>query len=116
MLCVAAKCLFFLYMNQHFNIELAALAGIKESILFQKIYFLVSHNKDQHIQLRDGKYWISLPVSEIELLCPYMSKKSIRMALLNLEKLGYIKSFKFNEKLMDSTKSYTITELYKNLI
>ncbi|MFD1780156.1 DnaD domain-containing protein [Fredinandcohnia salidurans] len=88
---------------------LAKLLGTNESIILQQIHYWLQRSK--HIKL--GQKWVYLTYDQLVEQIPFISKSTIKRAILKLENKGYLTSQNFNKLKLDKTKWYTIN--YENL-
>ncbi|WP_099354736.1 DnaD domain-containing protein [Fredinandcohnia onubensis] len=88
---------------------LAKLLGTNESIILQQIHYWLQRSK--HIKL--GRKWVYLTYDQLVEQIPFISKSTIKRAILKLENKGYLTSQNFNKLKLDKTKWYTIN--YENL-
>lgn len=84
--------------------SLAVEVGLNEAIILQQFhYWLQRSNK-----IRDGHRWIYNSYSEWNKQFPFWSNATIRRAIRNLEKQGFLISGNYNKAGFDKTKWYRI--------
>jgi len=103
-------------MKHIFDVELATEIGINAAIILENLLFWCKKNKANNKHCYDGSTWTYNSVEAFSELFPYMSKFSIRKALEDLEKLGYITTGNFNKAAYDRTKWYSVLEKGVNAI
>lgn len=97
-------------MEHSFDTDLAAEIGIEEAIIFEHICFWIIKNEANEKNQFDGDTWTFNSVKAFNEIFYYMSPKTIRNALKNLEEIGLIKTGNYNEIPFDRTKWYALTE------
>lgn len=85
--------------------SLAVKVGLKEAIILQQIHYWILSEKSHE---RDGLNWIYNTYEGWQEQFPYMTARSLRNAIMELEKKGLLISANYNEKKSDRTKWYTI--------
>jgi hypothetical protein len=99
-------------MIHSFNTEIAAIYGIEEAVILNNLTFWIEKNAANGVNFNDGRYWTYNSVNAFGELFPYLSKKRIYRALVNLENDGAIISGNYNEKAYDRTKWYALSDKY----
>ena len=93
-----------------FHTAIAMKIGIEAAIILENIFFWCKKNEANEKHYHHGKTWTYNSIEAFHKLFPYMSKYSIRKALIDLEKYGYIITGNFNKVSYDQTKWYAITD------
>lgn len=91
-----------------FNIEEARKYGIEKAVLLYNIRHWLKKNKANGMNIRDGYVWTYNSSVAFADLFPYMTERSIRRWLQELENSGVILSGNYNKNPYDKTKWYTI--------
>lgn len=102
-------------MNHSFNIHVATLIGVDESIILENICFWVEKNKANNKHFYDGETWTYNSVKAFTELFPYWSTRQIERILKSLEDQGLILVSNYNQSLYDRTKWYALTEKSKSI-
>lgn len=97
-------------MNHSFNVHLAELYGVEESIILSHLSYWVHLNKANDRNFHEGRYWTYNSAKAFAEIFPYWSAKKIWRLLDSLESDGLIVSGHFGEKAMDRTKWYSVRE------
>jgi len=100
-------------MNHQFNIHVAKDYGIEEAIILENIIFWVTKNYANNKNYHDGYYWTYNSSKAFSEQFEYIHPEKIRRTLINLEKIGFIKSGNYNKSKYDRTKWYTVTPIIK---
>ena len=85
---------------------LAAKIGLNEAIILQQIHYWLDPRGNKN--LKEGKHWVYNSYKDWEKQFPFWSEKTIKRAILALEKRGLLKSSLYNKNPLDKTKWYTI--------
>lgn len=100
--------------QHHFTISEAVKYGsIEKAVLLNNFRFWLDRNMANDMNLHDGYYWTYNSSKALNELFPYMSERSIRRYLDELEEEGILKSANYNKSKFDRTKWYTIVDEYK---
>lgn len=83
---------------------LAMAIGKNESVILQQLHYWMKRSKN----IREDRKWVYFTYDQLREQIPYISKSTIRRAVLKLEKNNLITSDNFNKMKMDHTKWYTI--------
>jgi hypothetical protein len=94
-------------MNHSFDIKLAEILGIEESILLQHIAFWIKINSAKGINFRNDKYWTFCSANSLVKIFPYINRLKITRTLSKLEEKEWLISGNFNKSSYDNTKWYT---------
>lgn len=97
-------------MEHSFDVEIATKYGIAEAILLKHIWFWCTRNRERQKNFHNDTYWMYYPLREFQKNFCYLKPSKIRSALEKLEKEGLIITGNFNQKAMDRTKWYAVTE------
>ncbi|QGM91981.1 hypothetical protein GIR35_12295 [Enterococcus faecalis] len=97
-------------MQHHFDIEIAEVYGLNESIILNNIRFWVLHNEANGTNYYDGRFWTYNSQKAFEKLFPYMKPFAVRTALKSLEDNGLILTGNYNKSSYDRTKWYTLSD------
>lgn len=90
------------------NVEIAAILGLKESVILQQIHYWLMINREANKNHIDGKYWTYNTFSEWHKQFPFLSRNTMIRKFDALEKMGIVISRNYNENNHDQTKWYTI--------
>ncbi|WP_077920467.1 helix-turn-helix transcriptional regulator [Spirosoma sp. 209] len=93
-----------------FSVAVAEKLGLREAIFLNHFSFWHHQNRANKRHYFDGHYWTYNTVKSFNEQYPYLSPKEIWGVLDRLEKDGYIMTGNYNEKKMDRTKWYALTE------
>lgn len=83
---------------------LAAMIGLNESIVLQQLHYWMLRSKN----IREDRKWVYFTYDELGQQFPFFSISTIRRAISNLVKHGFVSTKNFNKMKMDQTKWYTI--------
>lgn len=97
-------------MQHSFNVRLAELYGVEESIILSHLSYWVHLNKANDRNFHEGRYWTYNSAKAFAEIFPYWSAKKIWRLLESLENNGLIVSGHFGDKAMDRTKWYSVRE------
>ena len=93
--------------------ELAAVIGLNEAIVLNQIHYWIEKNRQQGLNLNDGRTWVFQTYKEWNEQFPFWSERTLERIFRSLEKSGYIIASCYNKRKYDRTKWYTIP--YDNL-
>ena len=93
-----------------FNVQLATVVGLKDSILLQHFWFWHLKNKANKKHIYDGSTWTYNSIHAFTEIFPYLSQKEIRGCVDRLTENGYIIKGNYNKLKMDKTLWYALTE------
>ena len=96
--------------THHFNINVAKMYGVNESIILQNISFWQAKNEANEKNFHDGKYWVYNSVKAFSALFPYWSKGQINRILNKLEDLQVLSVGNYNKVNYDRTKWYSVNQ------
>lgn len=97
-----------------FNVSLATLIGLNETIILTNFYFSVKSNEGNENMIKDGRVWFFRSVNEMNGLYPYLSAKKIRLAIERLIEAGYVYKGDYNQDKFNKCNWYSISdEAYK---
>ena len=97
-------------MEHHFNIKLAQLYGIEESIILHHFYYWIVKNAINEKHWHDGLYWTYNSNKAYSEFFTYMNKAKIARVIKHLEEEGIIVKNNFNSDRWDKTNWYAITQ------
>lgn len=86
------------------SVDLAAAIGLEEAIIIQQLHWWLEHKKN----LRDERYWVYNTYEEWHEQFPFISVRSLKRLLPQMEADGLIISGNYNDHKVDRTKWYTI--------
>ena len=94
-----------------FDVALATEWGVVEAIIIFHLMFWLRHNAQNNRNIKDGEVWTYNSSEAFHRQLPYLTPRTIRRTLVDMEKNGLIKSSSdYNKKGFDKTKWYTVTE------
>lgn len=98
-------------MNElHFSKEMAKRYGVCEAIMLSNLAFWVETNTANRRNIRDGRAWTYNSQSAYAELFDMWSRRQIQRILKSLEDQGAILKGHYNEKPMDRTCWYTVSD------
>ena len=99
-------------MDYHFDIDVAAVYGVDESIVLYNLEHWIRHNEANRKHFYKGRTWTYNSVEAFSKLFPFWSKGQIRRILNSLEKQNAIMVDNFNENATDRTLWYALSDEY----
>ena len=98
--------------HHSFSVDLACEIGVNAAVIFQNIYYWISHNEKnrQPIHYHKGKYWTFNSVRAFSEQFPYMSERTIKNCIKTLVDEKYLIKGNFNVKTYDKTNWYALGE------
>lgn len=97
-------------MEHSFNVDIAKEYGIVPAILINNFYFWYEKNRANNIHNYEGKFWVYNSMKAFKELFPYLTERQLNYALQTLIEKGLLIKGNFNEKKMDRTLWYTLTD------
>lgn len=97
-------------MEHHFNVKIASLYGIEESIMVHYFYYWIYKNAANEKHYHDGAYWTYNSKKAFSEIFPYMNETKIGRVIKNLEEKQIIKKSNFNDDKWNRTNWYAFTE------
>ena len=95
------------------NPALAEKIGLNEAIILQQLNYWLTRT-DSGISY-DGVQWVYNTYSEWREQAPFFSERTIQRTILNLEKIGIVRSEMLRKSKGDRTKFYTINQSHELL-
>ena len=97
-----------------FNVSLATLIGLNETIILTNFYFNVKSNEGNENMVKDGRVWFFRSVKYLNEQYPYLTPKKIRLAIERLIDAGYVYKGDYNQDKFNKCNWYSISdEAYK---
>ena len=88
--------------------DLAVLVGGWESMFLQQIHYWVEINRESGRNYREGEYWTYNTYENWQKQFPWLSVRTIKRVIINLESKGLLITGNFNTLKIDRTKWYRI--------
>ena len=86
--------------------ELAVALGFNEAALLQQVHYWCEMNEKNGRNERDGHFWVYNSAEAWSKQIPWMSVRTVKTAIKNLEERGFLISGNFNTMAYDRTKWY----------
>ncbi len=96
----------------HFDTEVAKVVGIEKAVILSHINFWIEKNEADNTNFIDGRYWTFSTVKGFHKLFPYMTPKTIRRCLLQLEEDDYLTSSHLSDNPTNRTKWYSLNPAF----
>lgn len=100
-------------MKQTFNSEFAKKYGIEETILIEFFNNELKKSDSKYVGYLDGKKGVRIMLKDLNRIFPYMTQRSIQMALYHLRDIGAIYAkrdailcYVFSDELKKDIKTY----------
>ena len=93
-----------------FNVSLATLIGLNETIILTNFYFSVKSNEGNENMIKDGRAWFFRSVKEMNGLYPYLTPDKIRRAIERLIDAGYVYKGDYNQDKFNKCNWYSISD------
>jgi hypothetical protein len=90
--------------------SLAKLLGLHEAIILQQIHYWVEINRKADKNFKDGFYWTYNSYENWQKQFDFVSIRTIKAAIANLESKGVLVSGIFNKAKFDRTKWYRVDQ------
>ena len=87
---------------------LAAKVGLNEAIILQQIHYWTTAKAKANTDYHDGRHWAYNTYEDWQEQFPFWSVSTIRRAITNLEKGGYLITGNYNKAKFDATKWYAV--------
>jgi hypothetical protein len=88
--------------------DLATMIGGWEAVVLQQIHYWLEINQEANRNFRDGYYWTFNTYENWQKQFSWLSLKTIKRVITNLEKMDLLVSDNFNSLKIDRTKWYRI--------
>lgn len=93
-----------------FNVQLATIVGLTESILLQHFFWWYLHARNLPDMHREGRVWFYRSVSEIREQFPYLSDGNIRTAIQHLIDRGLVVKGDYSSASMYKATWYSLDD------
>lgn len=103
-------------MEHHFNVNLAVRFGIEKAVIINNLYFLISDNAENKMNITENKVWVVNSVSVLSKLMPYIKERTLYRYLNELEEAKVISIGNFNKNPFDKTKWYSFTDEFIKIL
>lgn len=97
-------------MEHQFNVEVAKVYGVEESILIHNIFFWIKKNVANDKHKHDGRYWTYNSSKAFAELFPYFNEKKISRLLAKMCKDNILVKGNFNQTAFDRTLWYSLSD------
>ena len=97
-------------MKHSFDIKMAQIYGLEESILIDNLLFWIAKNKANSKHFYNGKYWTYNSTKAFSELFPYWNEKKISRIIASLVEQNVIEKGCFNQNSYDRTTWFSFTE------
>ena len=88
--------------------DLAVMIGGWEAVVLQQIHYWLEINREANRNFKDGHHWTFNTYEAWQKQFPWLSTKTIKRVITNLEKLNLLITDNFNALKIDRTKWYRI--------
>ena len=103
-------------MEHRFNVHIANIYGVLESILISHIYWWIHLNDCNEEMFKDGRIWVRCSAKGFEKYFPYWSWKQIYNRLNKLQEKGVLLIGNYNSNALNHTLWYSFTDDAINLL
>lgn len=103
-------------MFYQFNSEIAKAVGVEDAIILHCLYVWIVKNAANNHNLHDGRYWTYNSVEAWQKLLPFMSERTIKRHLAELEKKGIVLRCTDDKNPRDRTMWYTFSNAGAELL
>lgn len=93
-----------------FNVSLATLIGLNETIILTNFYFNVKSNEGNENMIKDGRVWFFRSVKYLNEQYPYLTPDKIRRAIERLINAGYVIKGDYNQDKFNKCNWYSISD------
>lgn len=93
-----------------FNVSLATLIGLNETIILTNFYFNVKANEGNESMIKDGRVWFFRSVKDLNDFYPYLTPDKIRRAIERLINAGYVIKGDYNQDRFKKCNWYSISD------
>lgn len=93
-----------------FNVSLATLIGLNETIILTNFYFNVKSNEGNENMVKDGRVWFFRSVKYLNEQYPYLTPDKIRRAIERLINAGYVIKGDYNQDKFNKCNWYSISD------
>lgn len=99
-------------MTYQFDIDIAALYGVDESIMIFNLQFWIRKNEANGKHFHDGRFWTYNSIEAFTKLFPFWTARQIRRVLKSLEEKGVIVTGNYNTSAYDRTTWYAFADSF----
>lgn len=96
--------------SHSFDPQIAMEVGAEAAIVLNHFHYWIEHNRIAGTAYENGMTWTYQSLPTMQKYLPYLSIKSLRIAIDKLVEAGYIIRSKFNKNKFDHTHWYTIPQ------
>ena len=105
-------------MEYSFNVDIAQMYGVEESIFIHNLYFWILKNEANGRHWYEGRYWTYNSMAAFSELFPFWTTSQMRRIISNCVAKGAVIKGNFNKSNYDRTTWYalseTVTSIYAN--
>jgi len=102
------------YNERKFNMDIAAVCGLREAVIIDYIRDLMSESDET--TYRHKHFWVKCSMKTITVHIPFLTEDMVRNSVRKLVDKGIIRVAVFNEDKFDHTYWYTFTDYGNELL